>query len=582
MNIDKDKYKRHSSFSQNCISSFSLLFTNMKESKRLLETYKEFINKYLEIINSYYIQLTELNFHFLDDSFKSSVIDTPIFYLGKSIKNAVNKQIKNLFEIIDSNVFIDFNNEVSEFSKILEESSNLIKSQDKSDKIEPIANSLMTSYKDFENQIIDEYIGQKYNKHIPGLNKEPLNQNIDTILFLERTFLDFEEGQKINFFKDLKTAEQKIVRVFVEMKKIVEKVIKILNTNYKDFLNVMKRMKDEFINSNIGEIADGTEDLKFKKIDYSEGFKYIIKITVNPIIKIENSNKIEDNDKKEENENNKDKQIKDDKTKDKNIENTQITPEEDNELTLTEEDVYNIVKKIYDYDFKFLNKSDYNLELERDKIKILNYSKNLLSFDMENNTREAITDEEVNDFYKLMKKKENIFHFLIFLNNYRASGKYNLPERVYNIITKILNIIEDFLMKEMEFNIQNLCLILSQTFYFLKEGKKLYLIEGVKDHPIFKQNEFWENHLNEMIETDIHKIENIEKNNEVKMSKEKKQQKINELILTKVIPISKNMYEFGVSKENILKILEPTMTKYNVDQSSRAMIISLLDQVDDI
>jgi len=69
----------------------------------------------------------------------------------------------------------------------------------------------MTSYKDFDNQI-DEYIGQKYNKHIPGLNKEPLNQNIDTILLLERAFLQFEEWQKINFFKDFKTAEQKIVR----------------------------------------------------------------------------------------------------------------------------------------------------------------------------------------------------------------------------------------------------------------------------------------------------------------------------------------------------------------------------------
>ena len=97
MNIENDKLKRHNSFSQNCINSFSLLFTNMKESKRLLETYNDFIKKYLEAINSYYIELTELNCHFLDGNYKSSVIDTPIFYLGKSIKNAVQKQINNLF-----------------------------------------------------------------------------------------------------------------------------------------------------------------------------------------------------------------------------------------------------------------------------------------------------------------------------------------------------------------------------------------------------------------------------------------------------------------------------------------------------
>ena len=588
MNIENDKLKRHNSFSNNCISSFSLLFTNMKESKRLLETYNDFIKKYLEAINSYYIELTELNCHFLDGNYKSSVIDTPIFYLGKSIKNAVQKQINNLFLILDSRVFIDFSKAVSEFSQILEESSNLIQSQSKSENIEPIANSLMTSYKDFENKIIDEYIGEKYNKHIPDLDKEPLNVNIDSICFLERTFLQFEEGQKKNFFNDLKTAEKKIVGVFVQMKKIVEKVIEMLDTNYNEFLNVLKDMKDEFVNSNIGEIADGTEELKFKKIDYSEAFKYIIKIIDNPKIKVESSDKIDDTQKKGEIEKNQDKKIKDDKdkTKDKtnklDKKNTPIQYEEDNVLTLTEEDVYNIVKKIYDYDFKLLNKSDYNLEIEREKIKVLNYSKSLLSFDMEKNKMETITDEEVNEFYELLKKRKNFFHFLIFLNNYRTTGKYKLPERVYNIIIKILNIIEDDLMKNMEFTLENLCLILSQTFYILKEGKKLYLTEGIKVHPIFKKNEFWENHLNQMIEEDIHKIEAFSKKDEVKFTKEKKQQKINELILTKVIPISKNMSEFGVSKENILKIIEPIMTKYNVDQSSRAMIISIMDQEDDI
>ena len=218
----------------------------------------------MEIVNSYYIQLTELNCHFLNDNFKSSVIDTPIFCLGKSIKNAVQKQINNLFEIIDSNVFIDFRNAVSEFSKILDESSNLITSQNNSENIEPIANSLMTSYNEFENQIIDEYIEQKYNKHIPDLNKEPLNDKLELIYFLERTFLQFEKGQKENFFNDLKSAEKKIVGIFVEMKKVIEKVIKILDTNYSDFLDVMKNMKNEFINSNIGENIKGTEDLKFK------------------------------------------------------------------------------------------------------------------------------------------------------------------------------------------------------------------------------------------------------------------------------------------------------------------------------
>ena len=135
------------------------------------------------------------------------------------------------------------------------------------------------------------------------------------------------------------------------MKKIVEKVIKMLDKFYKEFLDILKNMKDEFINSNIGETADGTEELKFKKIDYSDAFKYMIKIIDNPKIKVENSDKIDDSEKKGESEKNKDKQIKNDKDKIKertsklDDKSTPMPSEEDNFLTLTKEDVYNIVKK---------------------------------------------------------------------------------------------------------------------------------------------------------------------------------------------------------------------------------------------
>ena len=90
-------------------SNFSLLFSNIDESKKLLQSYDIFITKYFESINSYFKQLTEFSYNFLsEDIFKSSIINSPIFQLGKAIKKAVQSQIDNLLSIISNQNFFCF------------------------------------------------------------------------------------------------------------------------------------------------------------------------------------------------------------------------------------------------------------------------------------------------------------------------------------------------------------------------------------------------------------------------------------------------------------------------------------------
>ena len=93
-------------------------------------------------------------------------------------------------------------------------------------------------------------------------------------------------------------------------------------------------------------------------------------------------------------------------------------------LFLSEEDVYNIVSKIYNYDFKMLNKSDYNLDIEKEKLKVSELAAKLLSFNKEKNINEIITDEEVNELFESLKDRETFLKFFIMLNNYRTTGKY--------------------------------------------------------------------------------------------------------------------------------------------------------------
>ena len=360
-------------------------------------------------------------------------------------------------------------------------------------------------------------------------------------------------------------------------------------------------------------------------------FKYQIKIINNPIIHVSenlnkneiNKNKIENIDAKEKNDNNininnniveektenenknkieigkkeeemeeKEKQIKDKKKEENNIEESKIIEKEnldsqeegvnndknnEIELTLNDEDLYNIISILYSYDFKMLDNSKYNLEKEKIKVEVFILSQKLLTFDAENNIEEIITDNEVNSLYELMNDRENIFKFFVMLNNYRATGRYEATERAFNIIINIFIKTENILLCKRDLKLEGLLIILSQTFYKVNNGEKIYLQKAIKDHAIFKKDSFWDNYLNDSIEIEVNKMKEDEQSITAKLTEEQKKKKISDIILSLTLPISTYMKEFEIKDEIILNITNKIFDKYEVDNETRTMILSLLE-----
>ena len=598
------------------ISDYYFLFTNIKESEKLLETYTSFIEQYYETVNGYYKRLKEINCHFLQEDIFKSIIDTPIFKLGKSIKKAVNAQIENLFSIItNEKIFIAFKASLANLSKVIKESSIKCDQKAFNQYIINIASSLYETHTEIEKKVIDDYISKNYNRHLPKLENEPLITKIEQAKFLEKTFLDFEEGSKNLLFDNIKEMDEKVVKVFNDMKNTVENIISILKTNSMGFLDVLQneinlisKMGNEGNeNSNKNQESEKKVDLKYnEKLDI---FKYRIKIIKDSIIKVEKPTLINDKDNNNENKNQEKNDIKNKNKEKKNKDNKEIKNKEnkenkekrnkenkekvnkeiedkskiksiskDNEekLTLTDEDIYNIVSTLYNYNFKMVDKSEYNLEQEKEKLLVNKLSEKLFSYNLKNNIKETITDEEVNNLYELLKNNDNLKKFFILLNNFRTTGKFEMTESVFNIVKKIFYIALDYILLKPNNELDGLIIVLSQTFYIEKDDKKIYIQEVIKDHALFQKEEFWKDHLKTIIDKGIKKIEKDEKNEGIIYPKEVKTRKIQEIITTKIIPISSYMSEFGASKEFILKVINPIIDKYNLDETTKTLCLSLI------
>lgn len=581
------------SMKQNSENAYLLLFSDIKKQIKLLESVSVYIKQYSDVISVFSGQLNELNMAFLKGEDSNSFIkNSPLFHIGKIIKNTIQLQINYLLNITNNlKIFDDITNEFSnlilifrDYQKILEDNPQ---AEDKpNSKIKSTIDSLMEKYEEIENKIVDGYISIKYNENIDMKEDFILENKIEEVHFLEKTFFGFEEISKKDFIKDNQEIEKKAINSFNILKNQIKNFVEIILKN--DNINLINKQNE------IDFIWNKTRLKEDKNISSKSGdsFKYCIRILVDPKINIierddnikifKSQTQVIPKSKLENKEDKKKSKLNFFKMFNKEKEN--FHEEENKEenkkkyFVLNDEDIYNIVAKIYSLDLNFIDKSSYILDIEREKIEIRKLSEKLLGIDLNSNKTEPISDSEADKLISLLYNKENIYKFFMMLNNFRGTGKYEMTERVFNIALNIFNKTQDFLLKNKAKNIENLVIILSQTFYLIEDGNKKYIQEAVKNHPLFQSSEFWENQIRTNIDEHIEKNKlNIKKMN-LDLSESEYQKRLDEIILSQFVPLSGHMGNFGISNDIILGIADKIFEYYHTGEKTQNLILSLLNK----
>lgn len=581
------------SMKQNSENAYLLLFSDIKKQIKLLESVSVYIKQYSDVISVFSGQLNELNMAFLKGEDSNSFIkNSPLFHIGKIIKNTIQLQINYLLNITNNQkIFDDITNEFSnlilifrDYQKILEDNPQ---AEDKpNSKIKSTIDSLMEKYEEIENKIVDGYISIKYNENVDMKEDFILENKIEEVHFLEKTFFGFEEISKKDFIKDNQEIEKKAINSFNILKNQIKNFVEIILKN--DNINLINKQNE------IDFIWNNTRLKEDKNISSKSGdsFKYCIRILMDPKINIiergDNieifksqtqvipKSKLENKEEKKKSKLNFFKMFN--KEKDNFHEEENKEENKKKYFILNDEDIYNIVAKIYSLDLYFIDKSSYILDIEREKIEIRKLSEKLLGIDLNYNKTEPISDSEADKLISLLYNKENIYKFFMMLNNFRGTGKYEMSERVFNIALNIFNKTQDFLLKNKAKNIENLVIILSQTFYLIEDGNKKYIQEAIKNHPLFQSSEFWENQIRTNIDEHIEKNKlNIKKMN-LDLSESEYQKRLDEIILSQFAPLSGHMGNFGISNDIILGIANKIFEYYHTGEKTQNLILSLLNK----
>ena len=530
--------------------TFNINILQIKNDKKLLKIYLQEIQSFLNSIDEHNKVLKKL----IMEIDKYSPMDHIFNYMKKfqiiiksqySYFNNVYEKSRNLLEqlkkTIDYNITI-----ISQFLKDINETSENIKI--KSDFFKKQNQFVLTSFNQLENSIIEDYY------KITKKNNQTTQELIKDCLKNEKDFetLSKDINGMINEYKiKYNTNIQKIKTSMLELsEKTKADIIDIIEIFKNESNNILVSLNDEL--QSLKNFDINNEELEPKLSKY---LKYKIEEDemnnlLNPVkYKINLLDMINKGDYK--------------------IQGTNIEP--------NRQDLYNIVELFYSYDLNLIDKAHYDMNIEKNKIQIIEKTGKLLGMDLMKNIKiniEIFPEDEKNNFLDFLFSREDYaLEFLLCLNSFRTSGNLEISQEQFNIIKDFFCRCSDYLLEHKNKNLYYYLIILSQTFYKMNNGEKYFLQEEIKDKEFFLNTEFWIEFTETMINKELIKFEKqIQKST---MNEESKSKRKEEIISSNILSLIPSFKNFNLKQESIESVLLTIIEKYNLNEEKKKFILSL-------
>ena len=182
------------------------------------------------------------------------------------------------------------------------------------------------------------------------------------------------------------------------------------------------------------------------------------------------------------------------------------------------------------------------------------------------------TKEEKKELISLLKIPFFRTYFIITLSKQRTNSRFKREKKLVEDLADILNLILEISEKDNNYEEAKNCIILSQTFYYevFKDKKhnikdKIYLFDYISDNKWLTNFAFWHGIIEFMIQKEIKKSEELNKNIIADETPEEKRKRISNISFTQLLSYANNMLEFQLNKEDVLKMVEFFVEKYNIE-----------------
>ena len=390
-----------------------------------------------------------------------------------------------------------------------------------------------------------------------------------------------EEEYKANIFS-VKTLEKKYIETAEKSKESLISILCVFSNNLKDLISdCMVFLRNSFkiplseIDMYLSELVNLDEFSKFKK-DILSSYKN--NNNLKPIFPEKYTLKIYQGKNNNANRGfHKSNSHSNSKRKSSCIQSEEELQELD---FVQEEEIFMTIKKMME-NFELLDNNNYDLTLEEEKLRCKYLTLKILSFapisKMYSNKIPSITEEEVKEIDEMLKKRQNRVIFIQKLSQFRTRGIFEIPEREYSILSRLFNSIAKTVESDMDYDCAINIIILSQTYYLLKNNNKEYLQNAIMNNELFKKKQFWETFAQYSIEKEIAQNKETDSKNGENLNNKEYEEKCKNIVFSQLFPITNNMIDFGLDINIVEEIVVPLIDQYKISPELAEAVLSTIN-----
>ena len=215
-------------------------------------------------------------------------------------------------------------------------------------------------------------------------------------------------------------------------------------------------------------------------------------------------------------------------------------------------------------------RTDLNMDEEKKKNNMRNLIDNFLK--TEKNILHVFTKQELEELLMQLNDPNMKSYFLLYLSKVKSKGLIE-SEKLFHELKEIFFYLLKTSEESTDYESAQNCIILCQRLYMEnKIKKKVYLIDYIRDYNWLNSIEFWEGIIEYMIQKEIMKNEEINKN------KDEKEQQSNakNIVFSQVFSYSNNMIDFNINKEDIISMVEKFCREFEID---KPMVDSIIENI---
>ena len=487
------------------------------------------------------------------------------------IQKIISKILKKSSEVMDNAIKVFEENKRIPINNLYEDFNLKLDSFNKeySQKIETM-DSIRKNYREevaqYEAYLINKELGllESINNENNKKKKKDKNILIDNHLKVfeqQEIYLAIKEDIQNKLKEIFKYINDGRKSIFSSLKQNIELFISSINICANELKNMISRVDEFYLKNPINGNEDLiNEDNFINKIvkDDLYAFKFLL---------ISKNTGIEENSEEQ-----KSKKKKKDKKDYLNVDSLLDKLDDENNMRLLKELDANQIKCNGDNNQK--------VTLLKNKKKIEKYLNIIID---EPDKLNVNYKNELNSL--LEKNQDNQISFMQFLNNYRAKGSFELNKKTLIILCDFFISIVEKAVTNNDFKIIQFALILSLTYYHLKEAKsigrniqinnkineerKIYMTNYLKKSKPFHSKEFWLNYLQALIHDEIDKL--LKRKEKTISDKQKAV-----AVYSSSFTLIKNMVDYDLDFDFINQVLEEVCIQNKFKDEEKQEIANFL------